>query len=165
MNPGAPPMRGPRDREGMERQGRPSRRDESREPRNGPRSDPGSEAGPRPRSGPDWGRESAPSGMERRPKPRRSNPDWGRESSPRSGEGWEAEPRLRRSSRQRGKQRAKKAPLDPLAKRQRLFRYLGLFGIMFFAGLAGLCMNSGLLLLAIPLVLVALGCAGVFVYY
>jgi CHASE2 domain-containing sensor protein len=56
-------------------------------------------------------------------------------------------------------------PLDPIAKRQRRFRYLGLLGIMLFAGLAGVCINYGLVLPAVPLLLLALGCAGVFVYF
>ena len=178
MNPDAPPQRGPRDPEALERQGRPSRRDQGREPFQGSRSDPGWEGRPRSRSGPDWGREpssrsgpewgrepSSPADMERRPRRRRSNPEWGGESPPRSGAGWEAEPDRRRSSRKQGKRRAQKAPLDPQAKRQRLFRYLGLFGIMLFAGLAGVCINYGLVLPAVPLVLVAFGCAGVFVYF
>ena len=166
MNPGAPPQRGPRDPEAMERQGRPSRRDQGREPFQGSRSDPGWEGRPRPRSGPEWGREpSSSADIERRPRRRRSNPEWGGEAAPRSGAGWEAEPDRRRSSRKQGKRRAQKAPLDPQAKRQRLFRYLGLLGIMLFAGLAGVCINYGLVLPAVPLVLVAFGCAGVFVYF
>ncbi|HEX6780256.1 MAG TPA: hypothetical protein VF099_18775 [Ktedonobacterales bacterium] len=176
--PGTPPMRRPREPEGVERPGRPPRRDEHRESWNGPRSDPGWEAGPRPRSGPDWGRDpssrsgpewgrdpSSPDGMERRPRPRRSNPDWGYDAPPRSGARRESAPGQRRPSRQQGKRRKKKLPLDPLAKRQRRFRYLGLFGIMLFAGLGGLCISASLFLPAVPVLLLALGCAGVFVYF
>lgn len=103
--------------------------------------------------------------MERRPRRRRSNPDWGQEPAPRSSAGWEAEPGRRRPARKQGKRRARKVPLDPIAKRQRRFRYLGLFGVMLFAGLGGVCINYGLVLPAVPLLLLALGSAGVFVYF
>ncbi len=141
----------------MARAGRPPRRGEDREEWGAPRSGPDWEPGMRPRSGPNWGREPG-----QRP---RSGPDWKREPPTRSGLDGDQESHPRRSPRRRSRPPEPATAADPRAKRRKIFRYLGLLGIMLFAGIAGICINYNLFLPALPLLLLALACAVVFVYF
>ena len=151
-NPAGPPTRSGRDGE-PGRSSRPMRQGEGRDQQSAQRSDPTWEAAPRP-------------DRELRPRPRsRSAPDWEREPSPRSGDAWESERPPRGSGRRQEPRQRSRAPLDPVAKKRKRLRYLALVGLMVSAGLAGVCINFGVFLLAIPLMLLSLASAGAFVYF
>ncbi len=179
MNPGGLPTRSGRDG-APERPSRSGRQGESRDQRGGPRSDAAWEAPTRPRSGPDWGREaptrssdpdwgrepSARPDMERRPRPRpRSRPDWEQEPSPRQGAERGPGKPPRGAGRRQEKKRRSREPLDPAAKKRRRLRYLALLGLMVFAGIAGLCLNYGVIALAVPFLLLGMTSAGAFIYF